>query len=75
MKTIEHGSSAEDPNGGGVFNNNENGALDLKKQSHSANMNLISYQTASFGQNNIQQTKNVNATTANALTDADSADK
>ena len=38
-------------------------------------MNLISYQTASFGQNNIQQTKNVNATTANALTDADSADK
>ena len=38
-------------------------------------MNLISYQTASFGQNNIQQTKNVNATTAHALTDADSADK
>ena len=31
MKTIEHESSAEDPNGGGVFIDNETGALDLKK--------------------------------------------
>ena len=51
MRTIEHGSSAEDS----AFN--ETGTLDVKKQSQSANMNLISYQTASFGQN-VQTLKN-----------------
>lgn len=47
VKTIEHGERAQ--NKAGL--DEEAGTLELKKQAHSANINLISYQTASFGAN------------------------
>ena len=67
MKTINHqgGGSAEDESG--AFG--DTGALDLKKQPFSANMNLISYQTANFGPNG--QTKPVGVDNTDAGTPAE----
>ena len=67
MKTINHqgGGSSEDESG--AFG--DTGALDLKKQPFSANMNLMSYQTANFGPNG--QTKPIGADNTEAVTPAE----